>query len=212
MIPIVIAGALILAVITVAFVLYPVFRASTLGRRYITDSAAGDRLAELIARREAIYEAIRDADFDRETGKLTEEDHRLMRERLTAEGVRLLQELDLHMQSDERENLEDEIEREVATLRRARLAETVEDEVTHDEAPEPARLPAAVGSDGRFVSCHSCGGRLRASARFCTHCGVSLALTCPKCGTSVEADDQFCGHCGAHLATTGEVTEAAQTD
>lgn len=201
---IVIASAAVLGAVTVAFVLYPVFRASALGRRYVTDSVTGDRLAELIARRDAIYEAIRDADFDRETGKLTEEDHRLMRERLTAEGVKALQELDRLMQSDVREELEEEIEREVVALRGSRSAEAVEKKAVDRGVREPIAT-----RDVRSVTCHACGSRVRADARFCTHCGASLALTCLECGASVEADDQFCGSCGAKLTDADKVTEVA---
>lgn len=212
MTPTIIAGTLILSAITIAFVLYPVFRASGLGRRHITDSAIGDQLAELIARRDAIYEAIRDVDFDRETGKLTEEDHRLMRQRLTAEGVRVLQELDHLVQSDVREDLEDAIEREVAALRQTRPAGTVEEEAIRREAPEMVTAPEAAAFDGKLITCHSCGGRVQAGAKFCTHCGASLALTCPDCGVSVEAGDRFCSRCGAELTETGELTELLQAD
>jgi len=212
MTPLIIAGAVILGVITVAFILYPVFRASALGRRHVTDSAAGDRLADLIARRDAVYEAIRDVDFDRETGKLTAEDHRLMRERLTAEGVRLLQELDRLMQSDVREDLEQEIEREVAALRQSRPAETTEARPARVRPAGPATATQAADADGRFVTCPSCGRRARAGAKFCTHCGASVSLTCPECGTPVSANDRCCSRCGADLSGAGEVAESVQGD
>lgn len=209
---VVIVSALVLSVITIAFVLYPVFRASALGRRYITDSATGDRLADLLAQRDAIYEAIRDADFDKEVGKLTAEDHRLMRERLMAEGVRLLQELDRLMQADVREDLEREIEREVAALRQSRRAELAEARPASREVPRPAATPEVAPVDEPPTTCHSCGGHVRAGARFCTHCGASLALTCPECGVPVQAGDQFCSRCGARVSQTSELTEAVQAE
>lgn len=204
---IIIAGAVVLGMITAIFILYPVFRASAVVRQRITDSVASDRLAELIAQRDAIYDAIRDADFDRETGKLTEEDHRLMRERLTAEGVRLLQELDRLMQSDVREDLEQEIEREVVALRQSRPVEAVEGRRGRRAVAPPAVRPQPVVADGKLTDCPACGGQVRVSARFCTHCGASLASTCPECGVLVKADDQFCSGCGAQLAKV----EAAET-
>lgn len=203
---IVVAGAVILGAITIAFILYPVLRTSAVGGRYVGDSAAGDRLAELIAQRDAIYEAIRDADFDRETGKLTGDDHRRMRERLTAEGVRVLQELDELMQYDERQALEQEIEHEIAALREARADVTEGDRRVPREVPKPAEV------DGKYVTCHACGERVRAGASFCTHCGASLTPTCPDCGTVVEAGDQFCSSCGAKLPRTAELTEAIQVE
>ncbi|MFQ5341712.1 MAG: zinc-ribbon domain-containing protein [Anaerolineae bacterium] len=192
MTPIIVAAILVLGAVTVAFVLYPLLRASALARRYITDSVAGDRLAKLIAQRDAVYDAIRDVDFDRETGKLTAEDHRLMRERLTAEGVRLLQELDRLMQSDVRDDLEQEIEREVTALRQVAPAEAGEE--------QPARVPTAGQSDRAVSTCPTCGEPVRAGAQFCTHCGANLALTCPECGVAVVADDRFCRSCGAQLS------------
>lgn len=205
----IIAGAVIVAAITVAFILYPVFRTSSIGRQYITDSVTGDRLAELMAQRDAVYEAIRDADFDLETGKLTEEDHRLMRERLTAEGVRLLQELDRLMQAEVREDLEREIEQEVAALRKTQPVEQERERVSR--RPASGAAPRAATVDGATVACPSCGEDVRADAQFCTHCGHSLTFTCPECGTSVEPDDQFCSECGAALAPEGELVETAES-
>ncbi len=201
----IIAGAVVLTAITAAFILYPIFRASALGRRYITDSVTGDRLADLLAQRDAVYEAIRDADFDLETGKLTTEDHRLMRERLTAEGVRLLQELDRLMASEVREDLEQEIEREVAALRGTWPAEAMGDAGTEPSARRAAAVTAAsAGSDGKPVTCPSCGQGVRAGAQFCTSCGASLTLTCPECDATVEPDDQFCSKCGVGLSQAQE--------
>ena len=212
MTPIIVAAILALGAVTVAFVIYPVLRASALARRYITDSVAGDRLAELIAQRDAIYDAIRDVDFDRETGKLTAEDHRLMRERLTAEGVRLLQELDRLMQSDVRDDLEQEIEREVAALRQVAPAEIGEEPPTRLARLKPARVPTAGQSDREVSTCPTCGETVRAGAQFCTYCGANLALTCPECGVAVAPDDRFCRSCGAQLSKAGDVAGVVTTD
>lgn len=202
MTPLVVAGMVLLGVLTAGFVLYPVLRASSAsGEVHLHSPESGDRLAELLARRDAVYEAIRDAEFDRETGKLTAEDYQLMRQRLTAEGVRLLQELDQVMQSDVREELEQEIEAEVAALRRRRGREPA---AAHD-LPAPAGLAAAragaVASDGHtFVRCPACNNRVRADAQFCTHCGIALTLTCPECDARVSAEDRFCSRCGTALS------------
>lgn len=199
----VIVGTAILVVITIGYILFPVFRASATG--HLTDSAASDRLADLLARRDAVYEAIRDADFDLETGKLTEEDHRVLRERLTAEGVRLLQELDRLMQSEVREDLEQEIEREVAELRERRAAETAPATESRRAGKEPATVHPDT-TDGKHIPCPECGQSVRASAQLCTKCGASLALTCPDCGASVDADDRFCSKCGLNLSPVGAKT------
>jgi hypothetical protein len=66
---------------------------------------------------------------------------------------------------------------------------------------------------GAPASCPACGGKLKAGATFCTHCGRRFEIeveavaptvaprgtNCPQCGAPVSPDDQFCGDCGAAL-------------
>lgn len=214
MTPLIAAGTVLLVALTVGFILYPVLRASSTAGRYLRGSGSSDRLAELLAQRDAVYEAIRDAEFDRETGKLTAVDYQLMRERLTAEGVRLLQELDRLMQSDVREELEQEIEAEVVALRRRMSGGLVpEHDAAETDGPEGtgARAAAPDADDGQLVRCPACNNRVRASAQFCTHCGTLLALTCPNCSARVRAEDRFCSRCGTALSSVGEDVELGQT-
>ena len=49
-----------------------------------------DVVAELEARKEAKYREIRDAEMDLRTGKLSEEDHRVLDRQLRAEAVEIL--------------------------------------------------------------------------------------------------------------------------
>jgi len=55
---------------------------------------AADRVAELEARKEAKYREIRDAEMDLRTGKLSEDDHRVLDRQLRAEAVEVLHALD----------------------------------------------------------------------------------------------------------------------
>ena len=55
---------------------------------------AADAIAELEARKEAKYREIRDAEMDLRTGKLSEEDHRVLDRHLRAEAVEILKALD----------------------------------------------------------------------------------------------------------------------
>jgi flagellar biosynthesis/type III secretory pathway M-ring protein FliF/YscJ len=55
---------------------------------------AEDRVAELEARKEAKYRELRDAEMDLRTGKLSEEDHRVLDRQLRAEAVDILKALD----------------------------------------------------------------------------------------------------------------------
>jgi flagellar biosynthesis/type III secretory pathway M-ring protein FliF/YscJ len=53
-----------------------------------------DVVAELEARKEAKYREIRDAEMDLRTGKLSDEDHRVLDRQLRAEAVQILKALD----------------------------------------------------------------------------------------------------------------------
>ena len=55
---------------------------------------AEDRVAELEARKEAKYRELRDAEMDLRTGKLSQEDHRVLDRQLRAEAVEILKALD----------------------------------------------------------------------------------------------------------------------
>jgi len=52
------------------------------------------RLANLEARKEAKYREIRDAELDYRTGKLSEEDHRMLDRALRREAIAILEEID----------------------------------------------------------------------------------------------------------------------
>ncbi len=185
--PVLIVVAVALTAGIAAYVFYPLVRASALGGRYPREAAESERLAELLARRDAIYQAIRDLDFDRETGKLSAEDHQLMRARLTAEGVAVLQELDRLLTLASPEDLEAQIEREVAALRARR------------ERPARPR------------TCPECGQAVPADALFCVACGTALERRCPACGAAFEAGDRYCRACGAALPVP-QASEAVHVD
>jgi gas vesicle protein len=57
-------------------------------------SESADRVAELQARKEAKYREIRDAEMDLRTGKLSDEDHRVLDRQLRAEAIDVLRALD----------------------------------------------------------------------------------------------------------------------
>jgi flagellar biosynthesis/type III secretory pathway M-ring protein FliF/YscJ len=64
------------------------------GERQRERSETTDRVAELEARKEAKYREIRDAEMDLRTGKLSEEDHRVLDRQLRAEAIEVLRALD----------------------------------------------------------------------------------------------------------------------
>jgi hypothetical protein len=58
------------------------------------DAALRAELADLEAAKEAKYQEIRDAELDHRTGKLSDEDHRLLDGELRAEAIALLKRID----------------------------------------------------------------------------------------------------------------------
>jgi hypothetical protein len=64
------------------------------GTRERVRGEAADEIAELEARKEAKYREIRDAEMDLRTGKLSDEDHRVLDRQLRAEAVVILKALD----------------------------------------------------------------------------------------------------------------------
>ncbi|UCC65150.1 MAG: hypothetical protein JSV36_09005 [Anaerolineae bacterium] len=82
-------GSVVIAVVAVG---YPLVQET---RRRTTTMAEGERQRpELEARREALYVALKDLEFDHEMGKLSAEDYAALRERYTVQAVAVLQQLD----------------------------------------------------------------------------------------------------------------------
>jgi hypothetical protein len=86
-------------------------------------------------------------------------------------------------------DLEEELERRVAALRRQRRA-------------VPSSAKAAIASQSVAMdagNCPQCGHAFDAGDRFCVRCGASLIQACPHCGHAYEAGDLFCSKCGQKL-------------
>ena len=83
----------LLVIVAVLAAVVAVVAAPLRGGRRERDEGA-DRVAELEARKEAKYREIRDAEMDLRTGKLSEEDHRILDRQLRAEAIEVLRGLD----------------------------------------------------------------------------------------------------------------------
>ena len=123
--------------------------------------------------------ALREIEFDRETGKLSDSDYAELKTRYTREALAELR------AADARDAAAMPVV--VAALSAADTADPVEAAIRR--AREKQR------------SCGACGPRPEPDATYCSSCGRYLPGACAKCGTSVDlVGSRFCSGCGDHLA------------
>ncbi len=157
----VLAGLIVVAtvLVVIAYIAQPFFaerqgEGKGTGRR----AAVLRRKADLLTRRNAIYAALRDLDFDYQTGKVSGEGYPARRRELVAQGVEALQELDRLPALDESPEA-DPVEAAVLALRTGRVV-----------------APSVVPESGReqVGYCPQCGKPVFEGDRFCGACGVKL--------------------------------------
>ena len=154
-----------LAVGALAYVLYPIFFPEGSLRSAPSSSGARTTPAEDIA-----IAALREIEFDRATGKLSETDYAQLKERYTREALARLRREDAGVAAPGASS-DDEIE---ATIRayRARHAACPE------HGPRPEIDAAFCSACGRYLggACQQCGRHVEEiGARFCSACGHRLA-------------------------------------
>lgn len=122
--------------------------------------------------------ALKEIEFDRETGKLSDSDYEFLKAKYTAAALDALRAEQAVPVSDD---LEAMIAARVRSLRSA-------------SAPGPATTPS--------VSCVSCGPRPESDAVFCSNCGRRLPPdhACGRCGATLQLGSRFCEACGRPVA------------
>jgi hypothetical protein len=134
-------GALILVVAVVGFILQPVLRG-----QFASLEQQDDEMTEAEARRRVSLLALRDAEYDYETGKLDREDYLAMKRQLSAEALAALAAL-----------------------------EEGESPPPAGEAQLEAEIAAARSLLEGGVRCATCAHRNPLGSRFCGACGSPLA-------------------------------------
>jgi hypothetical protein len=158
-----------LALVALAFVLYPL----VVGTRPAQPRARGDAPPAAAAGGTSAIEALREIEFDRATGKLSDADYEALKSTYTREALAALR-ADESARADAALAAEDPAEAAVLRYRGALLA-----------------LP----------SCEVHGPRPEPDAVYCSDCGRYLAGKCARCGTSVSRlGARFCTQCGSSLA------------
>jgi hypothetical protein len=124
-----------------------------LARRWsytVHDQESDDTTEQLLLQKEMLYGAIRDLDFDFQTGKVDQKDYAELRQQLEREALHILRRLDA---ADPLVALDHEIEQQVLTLRRHR-----------------ASTACSVSRE----ACRGCGAPLENDENFCPCCGQAL--------------------------------------
>jgi hypothetical protein len=120
--------------------------------------------------------ALKEIEFDRETGKLSDGDYQYLKDKYTAEALEALR-------ADEGARAPDDVEALIAHRVRT------------------LRSAAATAPPGAPV-CPACGPRPEPDAVYCSTCGSGLPApgTCARCGTALSSDSRFCEGCGSRVA------------
>jgi hypothetical protein len=107
-------------------------------------------LERLSLHKETLYTAIRDLDFDFQTGKVDHKDYTLLRQHLETEALQVLRQID---NADPLAGLDRELERQILAIRQ--------------------QSPSTTGLSPK--SCPGCGATLDCSENFCPFCGQAIA-------------------------------------
>lgn len=176
------------------------------------DGALDVQTESLAAQRDAVYASITELDFDHEMGNLSNKDYADLRERYTRKAVSILKTLDAQQSETAlQEGADDDVEREVAAVRRARR-DSVRPATTADTAAGPRpestddeieREVAAVrrAKRGGVRPVTNTGSAARPSQERATIPRAKPATqACPACKAPNDPGDAFCRRCGAALA------------
>ena len=158
----------VLATGALAFVLFPLFDARPRVRRPPTVPPGA---------RSAAVDALREIEFDRETGKLSDDDYAALKGSYTR-----------------------------AALEELRAGEARDATTSGRDSPDsPLDAAEALVRRARAQArgCPSCGPRPEPDARFCSACGRFLAGACTHCGApATEAGSRSCVSCGALFSSS----------
>jgi hypothetical protein len=164
----VIAAALV-ALAVVAVISGPLARGSVVQPTGVDDPEEMDDTPKGIA-----LAALREIEFDRATGKLSDEDYASLKAKYTAEALVVLR-------------------TEAVAPPPAAAGET---------APEADAVEGLIAQrvrqlTGQAVQCPACGPRPEGDAIFCSTCGRSLTIGgCGGCGAPLVPGSHFCETCG----------------
>ena len=169
-----------LAVVALIYVLLPLFDAVTPLRARLTGAP--------VATPESAIDALREIEFDRATGKLSDDDYASLKATYTRSAL-----VELRSQRGGVGAEADAAERVVVTA-------PVADANAIVDAADPAEA-AVLRYRTIRRSCETCGPRPEPDPAFCSSCGKYLKGSCANCGAVIDAPaSRFCANCGSSLA------------
>jgi double zinc ribbon protein len=127
--------------------------------------------------------ALKEIEFDRETGKLSDSDYNLLKRKYTDAALEALRQESGESAFD---NVEAMIAAKLRGLRSASDTPLSNTAGPHDPGP----------------TCSACGPRPELDALFCSSCGLRLpsSSTCDRCTAALSPDSRFCEACGRQVA------------
>lgn len=170
-----------LAVVALVYVLFPLFDVVAPLRSRLTRPP--------VAPPESAIDALREIEFDRATGKLSDEDYASLKATYTRSAL-----VELRSRPGEAGGATGGAPDRVLTAAPLPNGDPVEGAVDAAEA-------AVLRYRSVRRSCDTCGPRPEPDPAFCSSCGKYLKGTCAHCGAIVDAPaSRFCSHCGSTLA------------
>lgn len=169
--------ALILGALALIFVMSPLLRRHRGDAGGLPEWIDPDETPKGIA-----LEALKEIEFDRATGKLSDVDYQMLMAKYTGQAVEA-------MRAEEQAG------------EGAAIPAPGGDSAAAIESVIAAKV-RAIRAGGSAPGCPTCGPRPEPDALFCSHCGTRLPTghDCDGCGAALPLDGRFCESCGRKVA------------
>jgi cytochrome c-type biogenesis protein CcmI len=166
-----------LAVAALVYVLLPLFD--------VVAQVRGRSAGRALAAPESAIDALREIEFDRATGKLSDDDYSALKAEYTRTAL-----VELRAREGEpaaRSGVPASVITDVALPNGVDASDPVEAAVLRYRAVRR--------------SCETCGPRPEPDPAFCSSCGTYLKGACAHCGATIDQPaSRFCANCGSSLA------------
>ena len=167
-------AGILLAAGAVYFVLRPIFRPEMAGstNRETGNVSEGEDPEDDLSPRAVALRALKEIEFDRATGKLSDLDYDALKTRYTSEALAALR-----------------AEPPGSEMRDAGSVASAAAPHPASRIPHPACPTHGPRPESDAVFCSECGRRLATAPGYCA-----------RCGTALESDAHYCHSCGARVA------------